>query len=161
MARRIAAPRSDARSTHGDGPIIPGNDRMPPPVELRDCERTIWLSITARLPGDWFTADTAPLLKQLCRHVALADELAAEMEELRQELRVLRENPEPDAKRMDAVKKEMRVVTRLHGFESDRIANTATKLRLTNQSRYRAETAQDQSDGRASSPVKPWNDWTQ
>ena len=162
MAKRIAQPRTDFRSTRDDGPIVPGSERLPPPDELRAVERKIWAAITARMPADWFTADTSPLLKQFCRHIALADGLMVEIGALEQELETLRGSPEPDRKRTFEVKEEMHVLMRLHGFESDRIANIGTKLRLTNQSRYRAEVAKDQHDTRAASGApgpKPWENW--
>ena len=49
----------------------------PPPLsDLEPVEQDTWCEITARLPPDWFTAEQKSLLKELCRHVHYADELA-------------------------------------------------------------------------------------
>jgi hypothetical protein len=138
--------------------MIPGGGRLPPPEELRECERVIWSAITARMPPDWFTADTSPMLKQFCRHIALADGLMLEIEALQQELEALRGSSEPDPERIDAVKQETHVLMRLHANESDRIANIGTKLRLTNQSRYQPKAGGVQ-ETRAASGPKPWENW--
>jgi len=40
-------------------------------------------AITYRLPSDFFTAENKPMLKELCRHVSYADELAGDLEAIR------------------------------------------------------------------------------
>src|SRR2546421_267826 len=61
-------------------PFIPGSKqkRPAPPPELNVREAKIWTKITRRLPADWFTA-SAPLLKELCRHSRLADNLSEDI----------------------------------------------------------------------------------
>jgi hypothetical protein len=64
------------------GPWVPG-ERPPPPPELGAVEIESWRSITARLPADFFTAENKPMLKELCRHVRYADELAGDLQAVR------------------------------------------------------------------------------
>jgi hypothetical protein len=121
------------------GPIIPGSNgkRPPPPPQLNASERAIWREFTARLPPDWFTA-SAPLLKELCRHVRLADNLSEDITRARATIDELQKMPEPPAKPLKEATKEYRVLLRMHGFQSQRIGAMMTRLRLTPQSRYQA-----------------------
>ena len=57
-------------------PIIPGKP-PPPPEELEPDQQLEWKTITEGLPGDWFSAANDPLLKELCRHITYARELAS------------------------------------------------------------------------------------
>jgi hypothetical protein len=47
---------------------------------------------------------------------------------------------------------------RAHGYQSERIGNLSTKLRLTNQSRWSGRKADQQARRFAAGP-KPWEDW--
>jgi uncharacterized protein Yka (UPF0111/DUF47 family) len=42
------------------------------PRELTDEQSQVWDKIVKRMPADWFTEETHPLLTQLCRHVVRA-----------------------------------------------------------------------------------------
>ena len=46
------------------------------PSELTDEEAREWEGIVARLPGDWFTRETRPLLVQYCRHIVAVRRVA-------------------------------------------------------------------------------------
>lgn len=160
MAKREAGPSSDRRGADIDSPIIPGVRRLAP-GELESAEVKVWNEIVGELPPDWFTGDNAPLLKELCRHIAYADELAAEMKSVKVKIAALRLEPGPVAAKTKAVDQQRKVLhslLRLHGYQSERIGNLATKLRMTNQSRYQAQKANDQ-HARASSGPKPWENW--
>jgi hypothetical protein len=89
-------------------------------------EQAAWVAITGALPSDWFNGGSWPLLKQLCRHINNADELA---KDIAQERRALAAG-EPKAARA------LRQLLRVHASESDRIASLSTKLKLTKASRY-------------------------
>lgn len=165
MATRGSDTPTDMRSipTAEQGPLIPGAERMPPPIELLEAERKIWRDITGRLPPEWFTADNSPLLKELCRHIAYADELAVDMQALRvKKAEVARGSGSVKARTaaVAALTADLHVLLRLHGYQSERIGNLATKLRLTNQSRWQATTADDQRMRAATGP-KPWEAWSQ
>jgi hypothetical protein len=51
-------------------------DRPDAPYDLADLEAEEWRAIVARMPADWFTRETWPLLKQYCRHTVRASRLA-------------------------------------------------------------------------------------
>jgi hypothetical protein len=161
--RRSAAP-TDERSIHKAGaPIIPGAERLPPPPELRPAERRIWLDVTARLPPEWFTADNSPLLKEMCRHVVFADELAVDAEMVRERIAAVRAGSDHESEKMEAIEKltkTLHQMLRSHTSQSRAVANLATKLRLTNQSRWQPLTADNQTRRSVDGP-KPWENWSQ
>jgi hypothetical protein len=132
------------------GPIMPGVEtRPPPPDDLLPAEQAHWIAIVAALPPDWFNGGSAPLLKQLCRHIHNADLLAQDIAQERGALAA----GEPKAR--SALLRALRC----HGYESDRIISLSTKLRLTKLSRYaRADAAHAAARDAGSSPP-PWTDW--
>jgi hypothetical protein len=142
------------KSAEDRGPIIPGAEhRPPPPDDLDPAEQAHWLAITGALPWDWFNSGSAPLLKQLCRHIFNADELAQDIARLRGELAVAEPKARPHALR------ELLRAQRAAGFESDRIVSLSTKLKLTQKSRYaRNDAAHAAVRGTATAPP-PWTDW--
>jgi hypothetical protein len=142
------------KSAEDLGPIIPGSEtRPPPPDDLDPAEQATWAAITGALPADWFNGGSWPLLKQLCRHIHNADELAQDVAQLRRELAA----GEPKAR--SSALREMLRMQRSHGFETDRIVSLSTKLKLTLKSRYgRNDAAYAGAKGAATSP-DPWTDW--
>jgi hypothetical protein len=140
-------------------PIIPGRSKRPAaPSELDAREQQIWRDITRRLPAEWFTSDNMPLLKELCRHIRHADDLSVDLALARAAIDELRKTPEPSAESLAAATQEYRAVLRAHGFQSERIGNLSTKLRLTPQSRYAPSTAKREAAKVIEGP-EPWDDW--
>jgi hypothetical protein len=131
-------------------PIIPGAEsRPPPPADLQPAEQAHWIAIAAALPADWFNGGSAPLLKQLVRHINNADLLAQDIAQARGALAA----GEPKAR------SALLQALRCHASESDRIVSLSTKLRLTKLSRYaRADAAHAAARNAGSSP-DPWTDW--
>jgi hypothetical protein len=161
--RRSTAPTDERSLPAGSGPIIPGQERMAPPPELRPIEQKVWLDITGRLPPEWFTADNAPLLKEMCRHIVIADEVMADMEPIRAQIAAIRSSLENESVKTKAINKAMKslnLLRRFHVMQSNAIANLATKLRLTNQSRWQPLKADNQTARSADGP-KPWENWHQ
>jgi hypothetical protein len=141
------------------GPIIPGSSkRPPPPAQLDTRERRIWSAITARLPADWVTAESEPMLKELVRHIRIADDLWVDLAHARAAIDELRKMPEPPAESLVEATREYRAVLRAHGYQTERIGNLSTKLRLTPQARYAPSTAKREA-GKVSPYPEPWNDW--
>jgi hypothetical protein len=125
------------KNQYAAGPVIPGITKRPaPPAQLDNREAKIWREITARLPAEWFTAESQPMLKELCRHIRIADDLSADLKLARAAIDELRKTPEPPAESLAEATQEYRAVLRAHGYQSERIGNLATKLRLTPQARY-------------------------
>jgi len=61
-------------------PNVPGAGRpSPPPPELSDCEREIWIATVEARPLNFLDAATWPLLETYCQHVILCRRLASEL----------------------------------------------------------------------------------
>lgn len=135
-----------------------------PPPELEEPEAAIWRSITAKLPGDWFAPETVPMLKELCRHVRHADDLAIDLAACRAGIAAVRDDktltlPERLAAIGEA-SKTMERLLRAHGYQSERIGNLGTKLRLTNQAKVPASAAARKArDETKPAGARPWEDW--
>lgn len=118
------------------------NRRPEPPAELSEEAATEWRAVVGGLPTDWFSREQIPLLTQYVRHVMAARRLG-------QLIAQQEADPAFDAKiwhkHLEAQRKE-----------STAMVNLATRLRLTNQSRYAARTAQRQVDGASPDGKKPW-----
>jgi hypothetical protein len=127
-------------------PQIPGQ-RMPAPSELTDPQRAQWEAVVARLPTGWITNENAPLLKELCRHISFADELARDIE-------LARASDKP------ADRKIVLRLMREHGYQTARVASLSTKLRLTHLSRF-TRSAESAAIASRNSPSArpPWDDW--
>lgn len=115
-------------------------ERPEPPGELSADEAEVWRSIVATKPPEWFAADTFPLLTAYCRaHVAAR--VVAEM--------VGRAQEESDAATY------LRLID-AQGRISGTLCTLATKMRLSQQSRYGARGAEGAARRAEASPVKPW-----
>jgi len=90
-------------------PLIPGAGRPPPPKDLSEREREIWIQAVESRPLHYFDAPTLPLLAAFCMHATIVEELARE----------LRANPTDKLLRKE------------HRQESAVLAMLATKLRLS------------------------------
>jgi hypothetical protein len=90
-------------------------------------------------PVDWFDTDSAPLLKEYVRAAAMTDWL---------DVQVQTATVGDDVAVLDKF-------MRLRDLESKRVASLATKLRLTQQSRYTPQAAATASN-KAESGKKPW-----
>jgi hypothetical protein len=130
--------------------IIPGQ-REPPPADLDPMEQESWRAITEALPYDWFRPEALPMLKELCRHIHYSDLLAAMISEARGV-------DAPESNRDNDRMTELVSLLRAHGYQTERIANLSTKLRLSNQSRWSSARAADQ-HRRRTSGARPWDDW--
>jgi|SRR6516162_418495 len=96
-----------------------------------------------------------PLLVQLCRHVSYARSQAADVDELRKRLREVARESDEAGKWRSEVSKAMRA----HAIQSERISQLATKLRMTNQSRYQARGGEQNRRTVSGAVEKPWESW--
>jgi hypothetical protein len=111
-------------------PIAPAGLNLP--------ERRLWDAVVAAKPAGWFDAGTLPLLRGYVQAAALCDVLAAKLTPLPEDMT------------------ELRRLLDMRDRESRRAAMLATKLRLTQQSRYRPETAARRADGPPAGAPRPW-----
>jgi hypothetical protein len=124
-----------------------GQERPAPPDELDEAEAKEWREIAARLPHDWWTRENFPLLAEYCRHIVRARDLAGDIAKFKRfpaEVRLTTEG----VQRYD-------VLLRMADRERAAMVNLATKMRLTQQSRYTENRAATISK-KASAPQKPW-----
>ena len=105
---------------------ITGKKLPSPPDDLTDEQAATWNTICRAMPGDWFAIESQPLLAAYCRHVATARHIAERIEKYWK-------NP-LGIEHLDRLLK-------IQARESSAIASLATKLRLTQQSRYNAKSA--------------------
>jgi hypothetical protein len=131
MARKSAAALSIHSAPSDDGPT-------PPPPDLSDAERERWVEIVESKPLDWFGPDSEPILKEYVRAAATCDVLAVSVSKA--------------LKGDDAG--VVKFMLDLRDKEARRAASLATKLRLTQQSRYGARSAA-RADARVSGK-RPW-----
>lgn len=118
--------------------------RPSPPDDLTQAQKDIWARTVANEAADTFkTAALQQLLKEYCRHVVSAKKLAAMIEATEQ----LPQMSPDDLTDYDRLLK-------MRDRETKAIADKATKLRLTNQSRYTPQAAA--TAAKKGAERKPW-----
>jgi len=116
--------------------VAPGA-RVSAPTRLTDEQRSIWDEIVSSKPADWFGADNLALLEQYVCVQTEAHRIAAKLREVSPEC-------------LDDYERLVALQTKISG----QLASLATKMRLTQQSRYGARAAATASDRTA--VKKPW-----
>jgi hypothetical protein len=122
---------------------ILGN-RPSPPACLTLSQAALWRAVVGTKPADWFTADSHPLLVAYCRHVATADMLADVINAV-----------DPAYLTDDAELARLDKLLLLRDRETKAIRGLATVMRLSQQSRLKAETAYTMA-AKAGDADKPW-----
>jgi hypothetical protein len=112
--------------------------RMAIPGDLTDAQATLWGDVVGSKPAEWFQADSAPLLKEYVRAVGMCDLLAIQIE----------------GALAGGEAGEVKGLLDMRDKESKRVASLATKLRLTQQSRYTPQAAAT-ADKKAGA-ARPW-----
>lgn len=127
--------------------VIPGglDQRPAAPSDLTEVEAEVWERTVAHEAADVFgTAALQQMLKDYCRHVIAADRLSLVIE-----ANMATTESEISMKDLDCLLK-------MRDRETKAIADKATKLRLTNQSRYTPKAAGTAAKN-AGNAIKPWN----
>lgn len=114
-----------------------------PPSDLSTEEADVWARVSATKPGDWWDAGSVPLLAQYCRATVQAEMIA---DLVRQTASTMLTDPS-----QLGTYKELR---KIQGALSGEITSLARSMRLTQQSRYRADKADPES--RKATGRKPW-----
>jgi hypothetical protein len=131
-----------------------------PPATLQPEEAELWCRIVLSMPGGWFTAENQPLLTQYVRHCCYADALATNIIAMRADITGLAAGSVPTAEKtklIASLQRELRALQRSHAGQSAAMLAVATKLRLTQQSRYQANTAQAKTRDRPPDGQRPWD----
>lgn len=127
--------------------VVSGNfgKRPEPPAELSEDEATIWRETVSSEAADFFgTAALRSMLADYCRHRASADKVSV----------VINVFEADWLKNADGAKRYHGLL-RMRDLETRAAADKATKLRLTNQSRYTPQAAATASRNSAKGS-KPW-----
>lgn len=118
-----------------------GGKRPDPPPELRPRQQEIWVETCAAEPVGFFTAGAGfALLADYCAHREAAERLTKMVDAF----------DEAQLGSPDGLRRYNQLL-KMRELETRGAAHLATKLRLTNQSRYR-----QQSPGRSAVGPKPW-----
>ena len=113
--------------------------RLAAPGDLTPEQAARWLAVVQSKPVDWFGPDSAPLLKEYVRAEAMCDLLALQIE----------------AEIAGGEPGNLKALLDMRDKESKRLTSVATKLRLTQQSRYTPQAAST-ADKKAGS-ARPWH----
>ena len=107
--------------------------RLQPPATLPQAQSAIWRLTVNSLAPEWFSQEQTPILTSYCHHVVRASQLESALAEL---------DPLEDLDQFERL-------SRLAGLESAKIAMHARSMRLTQQSRLKAETAHGRGEAAA------------
>lgn len=118
-------------------------ERPKPPRRLRAAEKRIWKEVVARMPGNWFTAETLQVLRSYCIHCVRA-------EMMDRNLAIAEEEADGSVSALLELDQLWRASVR----EANLIYAAATKMRITPKSRYTEKTAATAIKHAASK--KPW-----
>ena len=105
--------------------LSPPSVHLLPPEGLTDEQAQVWRTVVESRSADFFSEDAAPLLEEYCRVVVMCRLLAVEIE----------------AGIAGGDAGALKALLDMRDKESRRMASLATKLRLTNQSRYTPQAA--------------------
>jgi hypothetical protein len=117
---------------------------MEPPADLSVAEATYWRAICATKPADWWKDDSAILLKAYCRAAVQHDSISAAIN-LIPPARLKNEKTWTRYERM----------RKAQATASGELTTLATKMRLSQQSRY-TEKAASTAD-RSVDTARPWD----
>jgi hypothetical protein len=103
------------------------------------------------------------LLKELCRHIRYANDLDWELATVRAALAKVDSGSASinvRSREVAPLRRNFHLLLRAHGYQSERIGNLATKLRLTNQAKIVVSTAAKKAKSMPppGQPL-PWEDW--
>jgi hypothetical protein len=127
--------------------VVAGNfgKRPDPPKDMSDDEAAIWRETVSSEAVDFFnTAALRSLLADYCRHRASADKVSEVINVF-----------EADWLKNAEGAKRYHGLLKMRDLETRAAADKATKLRLTNQSRYTPQAASTASRNAAKGP-RPW-----
>ena len=122
---------SRGRKSAAELGVIQGIPERPkPPDELTSAQAEEWRAVVARMPVNWFPRGIWPLLTQYCRHICNARHIA----------KLIEAAHDLDIGDRTALMRFNRLLG-MQERQSNALAGLATRMRLTNQSRYTASSA--------------------
>jgi Phage terminase, small subunit len=118
--------------------------RPEPPEDLTAAQAEEWRAVVGRMPLGWFTRETHQVLATYCRHAVNARQLAALLAAF-----------DPSWVEDDEGLKRYDKLLAMAEREGKAVVMTATRLRLTPQSRYAPDKAAT-ATSKAGTEAKPW-----
>lgn len=141
--------RTRGRKSAADLAIVKGNfgERPDPPADLTDAQAEIWRGIVASEAAAFFaTAALRSLLAEYCRHRDTGEMLSGIINTFK-----------PEWVKSGEGAKRYHSLLKMRDLESRAAIQAATKLRLTNQSRYTTRAA-DFASRNAAKGLRPWEE---
>jgi hypothetical protein len=127
--------------------VIQGIPKRPvAPKELTREQAEEWREIVERMPVDWFPREIHPLLIQYCRHICNARHIA----------RLIEAAHDLDIGDRTALMRFNRLLG-MQERQTSALIGMATRMRITNQSRYTAQSAASRAKG-GTSAKKLWEE---
>lgn len=117
---------------------------LAPPDDLSTDQAQVWASVVVTKPHDWWDAGTVPLLTAYCRAVVEARKVATLVESMTADMLLL-----------DDGLKRYRELRKLQSELTGDVNTLARAMRLTQQSKYRADAAAVASD--KAKGARPWH----
>lgn len=117
---------------------------LAPPEHLCPAEAAIWREVVDSKPADWFDGPAAQMLSIYCQTVADYDDIRRQLREI-----------SPKCRETESGFERYMALHRLQDQKLGRSQLLATKMRLTIQSRYRADKAATEND-KAAPGARPW-----
>ena len=117
--------------------------RLAPPTDLTHAQAVLWQTVVDSKPVEWFGEDSAPLLKEYVRAAAMCDVLEMQVQA------AIAGSEGPETTGM------IRSYLDMRDKEAKRVLSVATKLRLTQQSRYTPQAAAT-ANKKVGAGSKPW-----
>lgn len=115
-------------------------DRPGAPAELTEEQAELWFTIVNRMPAEWFSDETLKVLQAYVVACSVHDRIAYQLKEFKDKW--LEED--------DGLRRFARL-TEIQGRQAKLMKDLATSMRITQQSRYRADKVIDAKPSR-----KPW-----
>jgi phage terminase small subunit len=123
-------------------------ERPEPPEYLSKKQAAVWKRVVGSEHPDFFKTEAVKaLLVHYCRHLVTADELEDVVQKAM--------GPRPEGEKAVSLDDLDRLL-KMRERETRACTTLATKMRLTNQSRYQSSVAATRA--RENAPAKPWND---
>jgi hypothetical protein len=122
--------------------VKPKDARLSPPSFLTVRQKELWLKVAAAKPAGWFTEDCEALLVGYVKAIASHEIISARI----------------DALESGEQSMELKDENRLYAMQERQarlVQSFATKMRLTNQSRYQNSTATVKAD--KAGAARPWD----
>src|SRR3954454_14218634 len=120
--------------------LVPGGGRPPPPADLTKEEAALWTMYVNSMGPNYFTPETRPVLKELCKAVINSGRVHEEIKQVR----------DSEFTAMD----ELARVLKLAAAATKAVVSLSAQLRLTKKSRF--TDPQAASEQARASYVRPW-----